>query len=528
MSRRYPTADVYEERERDFYARPRGERNYEELDIDLQRARYTDRAPAETVVSDRRQARVPGFLRDDYGRTNAGPLVVRERAERDEYSDTRSRRGPPPERVERDELVIRERERVAEPRRRERDVREEDTVSRRGDREPERPRRRGREVEETDISIRREEDERPRSRAPPRDQDREYEFRQHQEIAFRRGQGDRGPPPPGPRAMEEEEVLIRRRHDSPSPPPRSPPPRSMRGEEVERERFEYRERERAPPRPRSLGPPVAKEREEFIFRRRREPSPPPPPDYEKEEIIIRRRERTAPREPSPESVREPSPEPLPPPPEPIYRPPIIQEVITHHRHIDHGVERARSPTPPPAPSPSPPPPHPARDESLEIEIRRRGMRNGQPFYDELDFYERDREDGRVERDFEVTQRRSASAKPDNRRASGRQTKKDMWTEVTKDLVIKEAIEELGYEYDETEYYFYVMEYLKYDDVLQLVEVTEDIRRERRERLKEIQWEREEKERQKALPPPPPRSKYDERIYEREVVYDSTRPAGRYR
>lgn len=90
-----------------------------------------------------------------------------------------------------------------------------------------------------------------------------------------------------------------------------------------------------------------------------------------------------------------------------------------------------------------------------------GMRNGQPFYDELDFYERDREDGRVERDFEVTQRRSASAKPDNRRASGRQTKKDMWTEVTKDLVIKEAIEELGYEYDETEYYFYVMEYLKY-------------------------------------------------------------------
>ena len=39
--------------------------------------------------------------------------------------------------------------------------------------------------------------------------------------------------------------------------------------------------------------------------------------------------------------------------------------------------------------------------------------------------------------------------------------KDMWTELTKDLVIKEAIEELGYDYEETEPFFYIMEYLKY-------------------------------------------------------------------
>ena len=41
----------------------------------------------------------------------------------------------------------------------------------------------------------------------------------------------------------------------------------------------------------------------------------------------------------------------------------------------------------------------------------------------------------------------------------------MWTEVTKDLVIKEAIEEMGYEYEETEEFFYVIEYLRYVSLL---------------------------------------------------------------
>lgn len=39
--------------------------------------------------------------------------------------------------------------------------------------------------------------------------------------------------------------------------------------------------------------------------------------------------------------------------------------------------------------------------------------------------------------------------------------KDMWTEITKDLVVKEAIETMGYGYEETDYFFYVMEYLRY-------------------------------------------------------------------
>lgn len=38
---------------------------------------------------------------------------------------------------------------------------------------------------------------------------------------------------------------------------------------------------------------------------------------------------------------------------------------------------------------------------------------------------------------------------------------DMWTEITKDLVIREAIEKRGYQYEETEFFFYVMSYLAY-------------------------------------------------------------------
>ena len=70
-------------------------------------------------------------------------------------------------------------------------------------------------------------------------------------------------------------------------------------------------------------------------------------------------------------------------------------------------------------------------------------------------------------------------------------------------------------------------------MLHLVELTEDIRRERQDRLREIQWEREREERERApkmLPAPPipaaPRSKYDERVYEREYIYD--RDGRRYR
>jgi hypothetical protein len=39
--------------------------------------------------------------------------------------------------------------------------------------------------------------------------------------------------------------------------------------------------------------------------------------------------------------------------------------------------------------------------------------------------------------------------------------RDRWTEVTKDLVIKEAIEKRGYTFEETDDFYYIMEYLEF-------------------------------------------------------------------
>jgi len=91
---------------------------------------------------------------------------------------------------------------------------------------------------------------------------------------------------------------------------------------------------------------------------------------------------------------------------------------------------------------------------------------------------------------------------------------DMWTEITKDLVLKEAIDQVGYDYEETDFFYYVMEYLKYEDVLQLVEVSDNIRRDRRQRIREIEWERAQLDRDRKS-----KTNYDEHVYEREIVYD---------
>lgn len=104
-----------------------------------------------------------------------------------------------------------------------------------------------------------------------------------------------------------------------------------------------------------------------------------------------------------------------------------------------------------------------------------GIRNGQRFYDEDIIYERDTAQRRPPEPTEPAHRRSASAPRRReeiqidirrgggveRKESGRRVKNEMWTEVTKDLVIKEAVDEMGYEYEETDSFFYVIEYLKY-------------------------------------------------------------------
>ena len=144
--------------------------------------------------------------------------------------------------------------------------------------------------------------------------------------------------------------------------------------------------------------------------------------------------------------------------------------------------------------------------------------------------------------------------------------KEMWTEITKDLVTKEAIEYAGFAYEETADFFYVIEYLRYvcvvifrpmskyylimtdhteqEDVTRLVELSEELHRDRRERIEQIGWERKDPRLPEPRPPEPPRlalgppeerrderrrgdrgdrGDWDERIYEREVIYeDGTR------
>lgn len=63
-------------------------------------------------------------------------------------------------------------------------------------------------------------------------------------------------------------------------------------------------------------------------------------------------------------------------------------------------------------------------------------------------------------------RRSEFFSGDDERATDigpqvKQKKKDMWTEITKDLVIREAIDSCGYQVEETDDFYYVLEYLKY-------------------------------------------------------------------
>lgn len=49
-----------------------------------------------------------------------------------------------------------------------------------------------------------------------------------------------------------------------------------------------------------------------------------------------------------------------------------------------------------------------------------------------------------------------------RRYTGTREKREkLWTEIAKDLVIREALERVGYEFEESENSFYVFEYLRY-------------------------------------------------------------------
>jgi hypothetical protein len=231
MSRR--GGAVYEER--DYYSREelprRGPavqvREREEVDVFTRREREPER--------DRR----PEFLRDDYGRTEGGPLVLRERE-----TETFTR---PPERRPRSPSPVRIRERIIE-----------------------------RERSPSPPPL-----ERVRTRVVERERERELT-------------------PPERLRARVIETRERVRERSPSP---------------------IRYRERVVERERSPSPIRIRER---IVERERSLSPPP---FERIRTRVTERE-----------TRIPSPSPSPSPPPSIRAPPIHQEIITHHRHIDHGKD----------------------------------------------------------------------------------------------------------------------------------------------------------------------------------------------
>lgn len=53
---------------------------------------------------------------------------------------------------------------------------------------------------------------------------------------------------------------------------------------------------------------------------------------------------------------------------------------------------------------------------------------------------------------------------------------EVWTEFTKDLVARQAIEDLGYQFEETDHFYYIFEYLNRDQISDLIRLTKDIRR----------------------------------------------------
>lgn len=52
----------------------------------------------------------------------------------------------------------------------------------------------------------------------------------------------------------------------------------------------------------------------------------------------------------------------------------------------------------------------------------------------------------------------------------------LWTEITKDLVVREAIERAGYEFEETEFFYYIFDYLQYVRLLISLDGSADVDR----------------------------------------------------
>jgi hypothetical protein len=275
MSRRYPTAELYEERERDFYrgGNNRSERNYEELDVELRRGAGPD---------PRRSA--PDFFREDYNRPTAGQMVVRPRDD-----DSFSRAGPRSSRTFNDDDVRSVRSRPPPPPSMRGDV-ERDDISIRRSEAPVRRQARD-DFDETDITIKR----REQSRGPPA---REVE-REREDIIFRRGDGPpvRSVSRPAPRQVDDEDVRFRGRGGADIDIHASRSEVSRHGRDVSAERGSIRFQERdgnfelhANRREFSRdGRDSSRERSSLTIRGGRERSLPPPSRH-RNDLVARERE----------------------------------------------------------------------------------------------------------------------------------------------------------------------------------------------------------------------------------------------
>ncbi|KAI0468820.1 hypothetical protein F4859DRAFT_516573 [Xylaria cf. heliscus] len=481
--------------------------------------------------------RTPAFLREDVRRTEAGPLVLRSREV--ETVDRRRPRSPSPQVRYRERFVERERERAPSPRRPVRFIQ----------RSPSPPPARVQVVERIER--------RERERSPTPDRDREL-IRLRIE---RERQKERTPtpspspsPPPQPQVIRgptiEREVIthyrdidhgmVRAKPPTPPPAPRRVPSRApSRARERETDididitrgetDIDIRQRTRSRSRPRSQSRP------------RERPRPLPRPSYDDDDlVIVRNRDRLKVAEtrrrahsaaPRPEwedeaeyittkidsrgrmgeawhgATKDWTIVDVPPGTERVKMDGVGGggAEVTWQRY--NGVRRSKfipDREDSPASAPAAALPEPVRESSRE--------RLSVQIYDSK----------RHDRELEVEEVRDRRISIRDDRVPAR--KRDgMWTEMTKDLVNREAIERLGYEYEETEWFFYVMQYLRYEDVLELVDLTEDIRRARRRRTREYEEDHYGYHRRHHHRHGPWDKADEERVVEREVIYDSAPP-----
>ncbi|KAK8061277.1 hypothetical protein PG994_007643 [Apiospora phragmitis] len=512
--------------DRNYYpAPPRGGRDYDDVDI-YERPPVREYEDTEISIRDR-ESRTPAFLRDEGRRPEAGPMVLRAREV--ETVDRRRPRSPSPVHVH-ERYIERERERSPAP---------------------------------PSMTMERRPRFMERERSPSPGTMVRVDHREMGKISY--------PERERIRIIQREKERVPSPSPSPSPPPPAAPP-VIRGPTIEREVItHYRDIDHGVIKVPSPPPPAPAPRPSRTMERETDIDIYTSRNETEVDIHKRMRSRSRPRERSrPAPAKRPS----------YYDDEVLVQSNRNRLHVDieHGHRRAQSAAPERRPDYSDEadyitgkidsrgrmgeawngatkdwsiidvPPGTERVKmdgigggSAEVTWQRyNGVRRSkfvperdgtvvssssanEPVSDRDRFsvqvYDSHRDKSRDRDIVEDIHDTRISIRDRERRP--RKKEQEMWTEITKDLVVREAIEKCGYEYEETEWFFYVMQYLRYEDVLELVNISDSIRRARRERAREIEWERESRDRWERRHRHR-RSKYDderERIVEHEVIYD---------